>query len=96
MHGYPHTSGGLLAILMGGGGAYHYLSVVQTNSATGANHYSFVVQTNSDTWCKPILVRASTYIGRYYLPSVGVGAQAAEAVALLCGRTCAFSRHCFW
>ena len=33
---------------------------------------------------------------RDYLPAVGAVAQAAEAVASLCGRTCAFSRHCFW
>ena len=33
---------------------------------------------------------------RYYLPTEGAVAQAAEAVASLCGRTCAFSRHSFW
>ena len=36
-----------------------------------------------------------TYMGRYYLPTMGVGVQVAEAVASLCGRTCAFSRHSF-
>ena len=64
-HGYPHTSGGLLAILMVGWDANHYLFVVQTNSGTGANHYSFVVQTYSGTGCKPILLHESTYIGRH-------------------------------
>ena len=47
-------------------------------------------------WCEPILVGGLTYIGRYYLPKEGVGVQVAEAGASLCGRTCAFSRHCFW
>ena len=28
----------------GGGDAYHYMFVVQTNSGTGAKHYSFGVQ----------------------------------------------------
>ena len=50
--------------------------------------YSFVIG--------PILVAPLTYIGRYYLPKEGVGVQVAEAGASLCGRTCAFSRHCFW
>ena len=61
---------------------------VQTNSGTGAYHYLFVVQTYSGS-------RVDLYRS-LYLPAVGAVAQAAEAVASLCGRTCAFSRHCFW
>ena len=43
----------------GGGGANHYLFVVQTNSGTGAYHYSFVVQTYSGSrvdqyWSRPL------------------------------------------
>ena len=72
----------------GGGSANHYLFGVQTNSEMGANHYSFVVQTYSGS-------RVDLYRS-LYLPAVGAVAQAAEAVASLCGRTCAFSRHCFW
>ena len=54
------------------------------------------MQTTTSSGCKPIVVYVSTYIGRDYLPAVGAVAQAAEAVALLCGRTCAFRRHSFW
>ena len=55
MHGYLHASGGLLSILAEGANAYHYLSVVQTNSGTRG---------------KPIVVRESTTIGYYYEPIV--------------------------
>jgi len=55
----------------------------------GANLYWFMSQ--------PILVAPLTYIGCDYLPTVEVVVQVAEAeaVASLCGRTCAFSRHSF-
>ena len=54
-HGYLHTSGGLLVILVEGADAYHYLFVVHTNSGTGG---------------KPIVVHESTTIGHYYEPIV--------------------------
>ena len=54
----------------------------------GGKRYSFVVQTYSGS-------RVDLYRS-LYLPTEGVVAQAAEAVASLCGRTCAFSRHSFW
>ena len=44
---YPQTSGGLLAILVEGADAYHYLFVAQTNSGSRVNHYRFAVVTYS-------------------------------------------------
>ena len=87
----------------GGGDVNHYMFVVRTNSGTSAYHYLFVVQTYSGTSAYHYLFVVQTYSGSrvdlyrsLYLPAVGAVAQAAEAVASLCGRTCAFSRHCFW
>ena len=69
---------------------------MNTTTYSGCKPIVKWMQTTTRSWCKPIVVHASTYIGRDYLPTVGVGAQVAEAVASLCGHTCAFSRHCFW
>ena len=86
---------GLLAGVLRGGSSGLAEERMHTTTRLWCKPIVVRVQNTTRSGCKLIVVRASTNSAHYYLPTVGVVAHTAEAVASLCGRTCAFSRHSF-